>query len=154
MFYGCFQVNQITKRNVLVNQFVIRLELTCDEVGVVELADGISLVPRDAVSEVPVEHREAFLRQYPCVADVYLSTKKKRNIFFQNGTVKQCWLFLVNITKKTQKNPPFDRQQFFTSPVHCTRQLFIIQQHTQCQTTFYIVTIFYRYEIFPFIELS
>lgn len=38
-----------------------------------ELADGVGLVPGDAVPEVAVEHWEPFFRQHPCVADVYLN---------------------------------------------------------------------------------
>lgn len=37
-----------------------------------ELADGVSLVPGDAVPEVAVEYRESFFGQHPCIADVYL----------------------------------------------------------------------------------
>lgn len=37
-----------------------------------ELADRVGLVPGDAVPEVAVEYREPFLREHPCVADVYL----------------------------------------------------------------------------------
>lgn len=40
----------------------------------VELADGVGLVPRDAVAEVSVEHGEALLGQHPRVADVHLRT--------------------------------------------------------------------------------
>lgn len=40
----------------------------------VELADGIGLVPGDAVPEVAVEDREAFLGQHPGIADVHLHT--------------------------------------------------------------------------------
>lgn len=40
-----------------------------------ELANRISLVPGDAVSEVAVKDRKPFLRQDPCVADIYLHNK-------------------------------------------------------------------------------
>lgn len=46
--------------------------LTCDKIGMMELADGVRLVPGDAVPEVAVEHRETLLREHPGVADVYL----------------------------------------------------------------------------------
>ena len=46
--------------------------ITCHEVRVMELTNGIGLEPRYFVTEVSVEHVEAWLRQRPCVADVHL----------------------------------------------------------------------------------
>lgn len=57
--------------------------LTCNEIGVVELADSISFVPRDAIPEVSVEHREPFFRKYPCVTDVDLKINRIVNGLFQ-----------------------------------------------------------------------
>lgn len=56
--------------------FLWLLLLTCNKIGVVKLADSISLVPRDAVPEVAVEHRETFFRKNPCVTDIHLKTDK------------------------------------------------------------------------------
>lgn len=46
--------------------------LTCDEISMVKLADGIRLEPGNFVPEVAIEHGESVLGQRPGVADVYL----------------------------------------------------------------------------------
>jgi hypothetical protein len=46
--------------------------ITCHEVGMMELANGIGLKPRYFVTEVSIEHVESWLRQRPSVADVHL----------------------------------------------------------------------------------
>lgn len=53
---------------------------TCNKVCVVELADGISLIPGDAVAEVAVEHREPLLWQDPRIADVHLHNNTRIRI--------------------------------------------------------------------------
>jgi hypothetical protein len=51
-------------------------EITCHEIGMVELANGIGFKPRNFVTEVSIEHIEAGLWQRPCVADVHLQRQK------------------------------------------------------------------------------
>lgn len=53
-------------------------EITCHEIGMVELTNGIGLEPRYFVTEVSVEHIEAGLRQRPCVADIHLQNRTNR----------------------------------------------------------------------------
>lgn len=52
-------------------------EITCDQIGVVELANRISLVPGNSISEIAVEHGKTFLGQHPRIADVHLQIKRK-----------------------------------------------------------------------------
>lgn len=69
-----------------------KMILTCNKVCVMELADGVSLVPGNAVPEVAVEYRESFLGQDPCVADVYLSKQTAFQILISIQVIGYIYL--------------------------------------------------------------
>ena len=74
-------------------------EITCHEISMMELTNGIGFKPRYFVTEVSVEHVEAGLWQRPCVADVHLQREKHREKFpklhnfpelFEVGNCRKC----------------------------------------------------------------